>query len=192
MPHVKSSVLFLAGGILCLSVAFWTAHGQSTPDPQQVKRGEYLVSSMGCGDCHTPMKMGANGPEPDVTRLLSGHPQDMTMPPPPAMSGPWVGSFAATFTAWAGPWGVSYTKNLTPDMETGLGKWTEENFVATIRTGREMGKGREILPPMPIPAIQHMTDEDLRAIYAYLRTIPVIKNKVPEPIPPTAPAGEKK
>jgi mono/diheme cytochrome c family protein len=102
-----------------------------------------------------------------------------------------MGTFAATMTAWAGPWGVSFTKNLTPDKATGLGDWTEENFVATIKTGRELGKGREILPPMPIPAMQRLTDEDLKSIDAYLMTIPVVKNKVPEPIAPAAaPAGE--
>ncbi len=81
---------------------------------------------MGCGDCHTPWKMGANGPEPDMTRMLSGHPESMVLPPAPAPSGPWMASLAATMTAWSGPWGVSYTANLTPDPETGLGKWTEQ------------------------------------------------------------------
>ena len=56
---------------------------------------------------------------------------------------------SATNTAWAGPWGVSFTANLTPDKETGLGDWTEEQFIATMRTGKHQGKGRPVLPPMP-------------------------------------------
>ena len=56
---------------------------------------------------------------------------------------------AATNTAWSGPWGVSFTANLTPDPETGLGRWTLRNFMDTIRSGRHMGRGRPILPPMP-------------------------------------------
>ena len=103
-----------------------------------------------------------------------------------------MGPFGATMTSWAGPWGVSFTRNLTPDKETGLGDWTEQNFVETIRTGRRMGKGRELLPPMPVQAFKNMTDEDLKSIFAYLKTIPTIKNKVPEPLPPPGqPAGGK-
>jgi hypothetical protein len=192
MRSVKNLMLFLIGGMLCLSTALWAAPKEGKMAPKPAKHGEYLVTSMGCGDCHTPWKMGANGPEPDMTRMLSGHPQDLTMPPAPAPQGPWMGSYAATFTAWAGPWGVSFTRNLTPDKETGLGDWTEANFMGAIRTGKDMGKGREILPPMPIPAMQHMTDGDLKAIFAYLKTIPAVKNKVPEPVAPTPPPGGDK
>jgi len=156
--------------------------GAPATDP--VRRGEYIVKGMGCGDCHTPYKMGANGPEPDLTRMLSGHPEGMKLPPAPPPSGPWMASVAATMTAWAGPWGVSYTANLTPDPETGLGRWTEQQFVDTLRSGRHLGRGREILPPMPWPAIRNMTDEDLKAIFAYLRTIPAVTNRVPDPLPP--------
>lgn len=151
----------------------------------EVKRGEHLVKTSACNDCHTPWKMGDAGPEPDMTRFLSGHPQGMPLPPAPEPVGPWIMSAAATNTAWAGPWGVSFTANLTPD-DTGLGSWTFENFQQTIRTGRHMGRGRPVLPPMPIPVYQNFTDEELRAIYAYLRTIPKVKNRVPEPLPPAA------
>lgn len=147
-----------------------------------VSRGKYLVTIAGCNDCHTPMKMGANGPELDMSRMLSGHPQDLEMPTAPRLpDGPWQVSVAGTNTAWAGPWGVSFTANLTPDRETGIGKWTLRNFVETIRTGRRMGRGRPILPPMPFPMYKHMTDEDLAAIFAYLQSIPPVSNKVPTP-----------
>ncbi len=118
---------------------------------------------------------------------LSGHPAAMTLPPPPAPSGPWIASSTATNTAWAGPWGVSYTANLTPDPETGLGQWTEQQFVDTIRTGRRQGRGREILPPMPWPAFKNYNDADLKAMFAYLRSIPAMKNKVPDPVLAGAP-----
>jgi len=166
------------------------AEGPSAPAAADAaRRGAYLVNGMGCNDCHTPYKMGASGPEPDATRTLSGHPESLAMPPAPPLSGPWMATVAATMTAWAGPWGVSYTANLTPDSETGLGRWTEQQFVDTIRSGRHLGRGRQILPPMPWPAIRNMTDDDLKAIFAYLRTIPPIRNKVPDPLPPAgAPA----
>lgn len=153
----------------------------STAPTDAAKRGQYLVSAMGCHDCHTPHKMGANGPEPDLSRMLSGHQQTEQLPPPPAASGPWIGSTAATMTAWSGPWGISYTANLTPDADTGLGQWTEQQFVDTIRNGRHQGRGRQLLPPMPWQAFRNLSDDDLKAIFAYLRTIPAIKNKVPAP-----------
>ncbi len=154
-------------------------------NPTQAARGKYLVDTSGCIDCHTPMKMGANGPEPDMSRHLSGHPESLKMPPPPVLpEGPWQVVSAATNTAWSGPWGVSFTANLTPDTDTGIGQWTLRDFRDTFRTGRKAGKGRLILPPMPIPVYNNWTDADLEAVYAYLRTLPPMKNKVPEPLPP--------
>ncbi len=179
--HYGAGVVGLAAAAAV--VVFLVAAAGS--DDAAVRRGSYLVNGTGCNDCHTPMKMGASGPEPDAARLLSGHPESLAMPPAPKLPpGPWLVTAAATFTAWAGPWGVSFTANLTPEHETGLGEWTAQTFVDTIRSGRIMGKGRALLPPMPVPAMQNLTDEDLRAIFAYLQTIPVIKNRVPEPVQP--------
>jgi mono/diheme cytochrome c family protein len=160
--------------------------GDKSASLDRVARGKYLVAATGCGDCHTPMKMGDKGPEPDMTRMLSGHPDFIKLPPAPAAQGVWGISAALTMTAWSGPWGTSFTANLTPDKETGLGKWTEGNFVQTIRNGRHMGVGRPILPPMPIPAFVNFSDDDLKSIFAYLQTVPVVKNRVPAPLPPAA------
>jgi len=162
--------------------------------PDQVARGAYLVVLGGCNDCHTPWKMGDHGmPEPDMSRMLMGHPQDMELPPAPAAIGPWTWAGAATNTAFAGPWGVSFAANLTPDEGTGLGAWDAQIFINAMRTGKHWGQSRPILPPMPWPNMAKLTDEDLQAIFAYLRTIPPIKNRVPEPLPPPsaqpAPAG---
>ena len=176
--HVSLAVL----GLALTTAAAVAATGA---DPDKVARGKYLVTVAGCNDCHTPWKMGANGPEPDMSRMLSGHPQGLTLPPPPKLpEGPWGAVAAATFTAWSGPWGVSFTANLTPDPETGLGKWTLQNFRDTLRTGRRMGRGREILPPMPIPMYKNLTDDDIESIFTYLQSIPAVKNHVPEPLPP--------
>lgn len=155
------------------------------------ERGGYLVTVGGCNDCHTPFKMGAAGPEPDMTQMLSGHPEAMIMPPPPNLgNGPWMWAGAATLTAFAGPWGVSYAMNLTPDSTTGLGSWTEEIFVNTLRSGKHWGTSRPIMPPMPWQNYKLMTDDDLKSVFAFLRTIPAIKNKVPEYQPPAgAPTG---
>ena len=156
----------------------------AAPKNARVERGAYLVGMMGCNDCHTPWKVGPKGPEPDMARALTGHPAGLVMPPPPAPSGPWIWSGAATNTAFAGPWGVSFTANLTPDKETGLGSWTEEMFIKTIRTGKHQGEGRNLLPPMPWPVYKNMTDDDLKATWAFLRSLPPINNAVPDPVPP--------
>ena len=161
-----------------------TGGAVSSAKTSQIARGKYLVDIMGCHDCHTPWKMGAQGPEPDMTRMLSGHPQDMAMTPVTLEKGPWGWVGAATNTAFSGAWGVSFTANLTPDSETGLGKWTDETFVRAIRTGRHEGQGRPILPPMPYPMYRNATDDDLRAVFAFLQSIPAIRNKVPKPIDP--------
>ncbi|HEX9286282.1 MAG TPA: diheme cytochrome c-553 [Thermoanaerobaculia bacterium] len=150
--------------------------------------GRYLVTVMACNDCHTPFKMGKTGPEPDMSRMLSGHPEGMKVPPPPKLEGGWMIAGSATNTAWAGPWGVSYTSNLTPDQNTGIGIWTEDMFIKAMRTGKHMGTSRTILPPMPWPWFGKMRDAELKAIFAYLKSIPPIHNRVPDPEPP---AGAK-
>lgn len=156
-----------------------------------VERGAYLVETMACNDCHTPWKMGPKGPEPDLSRALTGHPSDLVMPPPPALPpGPWLWMGAATNTAFAGPWGVSFAANLTPDKETGLGEWTYEMFIATMKTGRHQGKGRPVLPPMPTQIIAATTEQDSRAIFTYLQSLAPVRNRVPTPIDPPEP-GER-
>jgi mono/diheme cytochrome c family protein len=161
----------------------------TTASMSPVERGKYLVNSVaGCNDCHTPLKMGAMGPEPDMTKMLSGHPAEMKMPPAPKMGMPWMAAASATLTAWSGPWGISYTANLTPDS-TGIGNWKEEDFIKAIRNGIHIKTGRPLLPPMPWPTFKNMTDDDLKAIFAYLRTIPPIHNQVPEAVVNMPPAG---
>jgi hypothetical protein len=186
----RHSILSItAVAVLAMTALVLTFRPIATPaavqnaDPK-VARGAYLVKIMACNDCHTPWKLGPQGPEPDMTRMLSGHPQDMVMPPLTLAEGPWVWAGAGTNTAFAGPWGVSFTANLTPDPETGLGKWTEETFIQTLRTGRHEGQGRPILPPMPYPMYKNATDEDLRSVFAFLQSITPIRNRVPQPIDP--------
>lgn len=163
--------------------------GGKSPQPAaaivgQIKRGGYLVQLGGCSECHTPRKMGGRGAEADLDRFLAGHSQDEKLPPPPTLPpGPWSATTAG-LTAWSGPWGVSYASNLTPDTNTGLGIWTEEMFIKAMRTGKHYGASREILPPMPWQNLSKLTDEDLRAVFAYLRSIPPVRNQVPEPLPP--------
>lgn len=161
---------------------------KSVTASRRVSRGAYLVSAMGCGSCHTPKTMGPHGPRSDASRFLAGHPEDAALAPPPVLGpGPWVAVSSWDTTAWSGPWGISYSANLTPDENTGIGSWSEETFVGALRTGRHMGVARPILPPMPWGAFRNLTDEDLRSIYAYLWTVPPVRNRVPDPVPPPAP-----
>lgn len=174
-------------GLALLLPLVGTVAAQDAANPDLVKRGQYLVTAMGCNDCHTPWMMGPNGPEPDMTKMLSGHPQEIAIAAPAALSEPWGSAASMTNTAHSGPWGVSFTANLTSDPETGvLRDYTEAQFLAMMRTGRKQGQGRAILPPMPWPPFGKLSDDDLKAIFAYLKQVPPIKNKVPDPIKPTS------
>jgi len=155
-----------------------------------VDRGKYLVSVIGCDDCHTPKTFGPNGPMPDMSRRLSGHSEKDPAAKAfvPAKGSPWAYAATPDMTAWSGPWGVSFAANLTPDMNTGLrsGVWSEDVFIKAIRTGKHMGTSRDILPPMPVQDLRNLSDDDLKAIWAYLGTIPPVVNHVPDPVPPGA------
>ena len=177
-------------GTLALAAGL-AACADKTPQPaaiDPVARGQYLVTISACHDCHTPKIMTAAGPVLDSTRLLSGHrAKQVTAAVPAGVLGRdrWGAVINNDLTAWAGPWGVSFTANLTPDR-TGLAGWTSEVFIETIRQGKHAGVGRALLPPMPWQMYAHMTDDDLRAVFAYLQSLPPVSNLVPVPIPPTA------
>lgn len=157
----------------------------------QIDYGRHLVDIIGCNDCHTPKKMTPQGPVPDTTLLLSGHPASV---PPPGIDPKEIESkgLAATndMTAWIGPWGISYAANLTPD-ETGIGNWSEAQFIRALREGKSKGleNGRPLLPPMPWQDFSLMKDEELKAIFAYLKTVKPIDNVVPAPVAPVAAPG---
>ena len=150
--------------------------------------GHYLVIVGGCNDCHSPKKLTPQGPVVDSERLLSGHPATVPLPSlhvDALTPGHWM-LMGPDLTAYAGPWGISYAANLTPDSSTGIGVWTEDVFVKAIRTGKHLGvdNGRSILPPMPWEEIAQWKDNDLRAVYRYLRSLPPIRNQVPAPVSP--------
>ncbi|MBL7860221.1 MAG: diheme cytochrome c-553 [Cyclobacteriaceae bacterium] len=148
-----------------------------------IKRGAYLTTIGACHDCHSPKIMTPQGPEPDPSRLLSGHPQNDPIPAIPN-SQDWI-LFSQNLTAFVGPWGVSFAANLTPD-DTGTGNWTFEQFKTALRKGKYKGlqTGRDLLPPMPWQMYQHFTDDDMLAIFTYLRSLPKVNNLVPMPIAP--------
>jgi hypothetical protein len=149
--------------------------------PTEVAWGEHLVRVGGCGDCHTPKKMGPMGPEQDSSLLLSGHPSQMPPPPVDPKEAAAKGLAATqTLTSWVGPWGVSYAGNITSDS-TGIGNWNVEQFSKAIRGGKYKGldASRPIMPPMPVEAFKSFTDEEVGAIFAYLKSTPPIKNVVP-------------
>jgi len=159
----------------------------AAPAQSPVERGKYLVTVGGCHDCHTPKTFANGAPEFDMTRQLSGNPAgEKVAKVPPTLIGPtgWGTAASNHLTAWVGPWGVSFAMNLTPDKDTGLGSWTEEMFIKAIKTGKHQGAGRDILPPMPWNWYRNMTDDDLKAVFAFLQSLPPIKNPIPDPLPP--------
>ncbi len=146
-----------------------------------IKRGRYLTTIGACHDCHSPKVMTPRGPEPDPTRLLSGHPMN---DPIPAIRGNenWI-LFSQDLTSFVGPWGVSYSANLTPD-DTGIGAWSFDQFKTAIRKGKYKGLegSRDLLPPMPWQMYRNFTDDDLLAIFTFLKSLPPIHNQVPAPV----------
>jgi len=159
MTQTADRFALLLASAACLTLV--SCSKQETPAPKEtvdpVKRGEYLVTVLGCHDCHTP---GYFYGRPDMTRMLSG-----------------------SELGWEGPWGTTYARNLTPDQETGLGPWTEDMIVTAIRTGKRPD-GTAIGPPMPWPDLAHLTDEDAHAVAKYLKTIPPVPHQVPARLAP--------
>jgi mono/diheme cytochrome c family protein len=152
------------------------------------QRGAYLMASMGCNDCHSAHDKTGNlvpGLE------LAGHPDGA-----PSPTWDWsmlekgnMATISPTFTAFAGPFGTSYAVNLTPDKETGIGNMTQEQLIDSWRSGRHWKENRPVMPPMPIQAYASLTDDDIRALYAYLMSRPPVKNRVPASIPAPPPPG---
>ena len=188
--------------VLIIIVAVVTAvvgcEQKQTVGQTPVERGKYLVTIAGCHDCHTPKFQGPGGvPALDEKHLLAGHLENAPFPtwtPADLQQRNALALTTPALTAWGGPWGVSFGINLTPDKETGIGEWSEENFIQAMRTGKHQGQpnGRDILPPMPWISFKAMTDDDLKAVWAYLRSIPAVKNQVPFPVPPGSAPLESK
>jgi hypothetical protein len=199
MKHFSIAILSAGIFALCLfsqCVQKTEAKKEPAEDPSskmsyagfgsQVKWGEHLVTVSGCNDCHTPKIMTDKGMIMDTARRLSGHPSEMPSPDVNRKDAESKGLIITnSLTAWVGPWGVSFTANLTPDP-TGTGNWNLQNFMTAIRDGKSKGLpgARTLLPPMPWEQFRNMTDDELMAIFAYLRSIKPIHNVVPAPIPP--------
>ena len=175
---VTICAVLLCGVSLAIAPAL---RGQSASE-NQIERGKYLVGITGCHDCHSPK---ISGMKPDPDRILSGRPQSTKVP----SSFPGEVHASEDLTAWTGGWGQSVASNLTPDPATGIGmRYTEAKFVATMRTGKKP-EGVAVMPPMPVDVYVNMKDDDLKAIYAYLKTIKPIRNAVRAGLAPPAPAS---
>jgi mono/diheme cytochrome c family protein len=149
--------LTLAAALGAAAGAFPFVALPASADDAQIARGRYLVVISGCSDCHTP---GALLGSPDMKRYLGGSDVGFSIP----------GA------------GVFVGQNLTPDKETGIGSWTSDQIVTTIRTGTTPD-GRTLSPVMPYPALSHLTDEDAQAVAAFLKSIPAVDHKNAGPIP---------
>ena len=148
-----------------------TAGPGAAPGGDPVARGKFLSELLGCVGCHTPHD--ADG-KPDLNYLMAGH--RAADPAPTWSDSMWdrgAGMVVSTAgTAYAGPWGVTFARNLTPDKTTGIGAWTEESFIYILREGT-------LKPPMPSVLYGNLSDDDLKAIFAYLKSLAPVKNLVP-------------
>lgn len=197
---MKKVTAILSAVSLVITVAVISCNSSTTPSSNKegiaelsgpvsqdslISRGRYLVTIMGCNDCHSPKVMGPHGPVVDTAHMLSGHPASMPVAAAPSeVLKTWV-LFNQNLTAFVGPWGTSFAANITSD-ETGIGNWTEAQFFKAIREGKYKGMDntRPLLPPMPWEMYRNATDEDLRSIFAYLKSTPPVENRVPATLPP--------
>ena len=156
-----------------------------TTNEQRIQRGAYLVNSIGCDDCHSPKKVTATGFEIIPELRLSGHNAGAASlkPATDAVKQGWL-LFGSDLTTAVGPWGQSFAANLTSDA-TGIGNWKEEQFIKAIREGKYKGldNTRPLLPPMPWFVYKNLNDDDLRSIFAFLKSTKPVKNVVPAPKP---------
>jgi hypothetical protein len=185
LVFVYLSVFIFSAIVLFVSCEAQSDKAKMT-EQQMIEHGKFLVTVGGCDDCHTPKNFGPQGPELDMTRRLSGHPAGSSVAAiDTSLLHQWV-YFSHDLTTGVGPWGISFSANLTPDNETGIGTWQPEMFINAMRTGKHLGvaDGRPILPPMPWQNLSQLSDEDLKAMFLYLKSLPAVKNKVPDPVPP--------
>lgn len=196
---MKHKIIFLAAAGATVVLALTRCQSADEQKPNMVlasnnfggyesleQWGEHIVLVAGCHDCHSPKIMTPHGPELDSSRLLSGHPAgdpDIDIDRK-TMEEKKLG-VTYDLTSWVGRWGVSYSANLTSD-ETGIGNWTEDQFIYALRNGKYKGlpSSRPLLPPMPWQMFRHFRDDELRAIFAYLKSTPPVNNVVPAPKPP--------
>jgi len=155
--------------------------------PERLEIGQAVVEGWNCSFCHTPQIEAPDGKlMPDPKRLMSGHPADEEVPTVPDMiiSSPEWMEFLDNLdsTVWATDDMLVFSANLTPDDNTGIGTWTEVEFVETIREGRHRGIERRIKYPMPWRELSELSDEELLSVYEYLMSLEPVNNKVPESI----------
>lgn len=152
-----------------------------------VAEGEYLITIMGCHDCHSPKQMTEKGPEVIPELAWSGYPANRALPvmSMDAIKKGW-GIYNHDLTAFVGPWGTSFAANLTSDP-TGIGTWTEDQFRLALVEGWYKGvpNSRKLLPPMPYQNLADLRDEDVHALYMYLKSTTAVRNVPPQPIPPS-------
>jgi len=183
--------LFIASA-LSIAVAACTSTSARTTDTAvkldsaaMVARGSYLVNAIGCDDCHSPKRMGPQGPEIIPELRFSGFPHNGQLPviDTTEIKKGWT-LFSPDLTSAVGPWGVSFAGNITSDG-SGIGNWKEENFIRALREGKYKGleNSRPLLPPMPWTTYKNLSDEDLKSIFTFLKTTNPVNNVVPAPRP---------
>jgi mono/diheme cytochrome c family protein len=195
----KNKIVFTIAVLVAATTIVYCTSGETSERPapinnQQaelevsVEKGHRLVIGGACHDCHSPKIMTPIGPQVDSSKMLSGHPETASYPKvklDALQPGNWI-LFAPDLTTFVGPWGMSFAANLTSDSATGIGAWSEANFVDAIRKGKHMGmdNARPIMPPMPWENYNNLSDSDLKSIFAYLQTTVPITNRVHAPYSP--------
>ena len=182
MISTMIAAVTLAVLFACNTNTTTVAPGVQISQDSLVRLGDYLVNAIGCDDCHTPKKMGPQGPELDLDYRFAGHLANRPLgkPDTSVLKTGWL-LFSYDLTAMLGPWGISYAANISSDA-TGIGNWSEEQFIKALRHGKLKGldESRPLLPPMPWQNFAKLKDQDIKAIFAYLKSTKPVENRVPE------------
>jgi hypothetical protein len=189
---MRNKILTIAAITAITSVIFIACSDSTANDKEKsiamtneekVQRGSYLVNAMGCDDCHSPKRFTATGFELVPELRFSGFNSATGSPKTDSnvVKQGWV-LFGPEFTTAVGPWGQSFAANLTSDS-TGIGMWTEAQFIKALREGKYKGMDntRPLLPPMPWFVYKNLNDDDLKSIFAFLKSTKPVKNVVPAP-----------
>ena len=189
---MRKTVLNLAATVVIIVIVFTACSNSSASEKkrsiamtetEKIQRGSYLVNAIGCDDCHSPKEVTATGFEIIPELRLSGFQSENASPRADSnvVKQGWL-LFGSDLTTAVGPWGQSFAANLTSDP-TGIGNWKEEQFIKAIREGKYKGldNTRPLLPPMPWFVYKNLNDDDLKSIFAFLKSTKPVKNVVPAP-----------
>jgi len=171
--YTLRSLAFVLAGIFIMIIAITSAGASADRQDDLVAQGKYIATIAGCTSCHTPLKAEYQNPQTLTLEQI----QTIALNETQAIDQNKLLAGGRAFDL--GPAGIVFTRNVTPDHETGIGAWTDDQVRLAIKTGVD-NEGKILFPVMPYHVYNSMADSDLDAVVAYLQSVNAVSNKVPE------------